>query len=84
MREFANKSRERKEQETKLEEESLEFSFEEWLEGLPKEKQAELIPEGQFAKTGSVPHRAALKKYFTENLWASKRQAILKQEIASL
>ena len=81
MREFAEKAREKKERQAKFEKEALEFEFETWLEKIPPSEQLEFVPESQFSKAGSVPHRAALKGYFSEKIWPEKKTQILENKV---
>ena len=77
MREYTERVREKRERMRKLEDETVEFEFEEWLSNISNERRLELVPENQFAKTGSAPYRASIKQYFLESVWPGKRQQII-------
>lgn len=52
--------------------------FEEWLETLPLEQRAALVPPKDFAKPGGTAHNYQLREYFRENIWPQFREKSLK------
>lgn len=72
QREFIERKKAERERIKKLEEETYNLAFDEWLDSLTVEKTEELAP----AKPGNglfSPQRVRLSLYFRENVWASKK-----------
>lgn len=72
QREFIERKKAERERIKKLEEETYNLAFDEWLDSLTVEKTEEVAPakpsDGLFS-----PQRVRLSLYFRENVWASKK-----------
>jgi hypothetical protein len=69
MREYAERSKEKRERLKVLELETFEFEFQDWLETLSDAVKLGMIPESQFVTLGSPAHTSQLKQQFKENIW---------------
>ena len=84
MRLFLQSQERAKANRVDYEQKVLAFECETWLESLDGAARLAIVPESSILRAGSAAHVAMLRKHFADNVWPSRRQAILETEPAAV